>query len=266
MNTVVHTRQSDILGRCVSIDLEVDPEKKRIFAFAAVTQDPEAPKLVVKEKNSGIEADLTKLGSFCQGFDHVIGHNILKHDLPYLKDVSPNFVTLENAPIDTLRLNPLAFPQNPYHRLVKHYQDGRLQTGHVNDPEFDARLVFELLENQINAFAKLNEKSPDVLTAYHYLCSRDPHCAGFDRLFAFIRNAAKPGRDEAHAAIRSLLKSAACTSMVEKTLERLDDTDLSWPMAYALSWIFVAGGGLGYAALGACAVPRRFAHRSGSAR
>jgi ATP-dependent DNA helicase RecQ len=33
------------------------------------------------------------------------------------------------APIDTLWLNPLAFPRNPYHHLVKHYQDGRLQAG-----------------------------------------------------------------------------------------------------------------------------------------
>ena len=30
--------------------------------------------------------------------------------------------------------------------------------------------------------------------------------------------------------------------MVERTLEQLDDTSLSWPMAYALSWISVAGG------------------------
>lgn len=33
------------------------------------------------------------------------------------------------APIDTLWLNPLAFPRNPYHHLVKHYQDGRDSEG-----------------------------------------------------------------------------------------------------------------------------------------
>lgn len=228
-----------MLGRCVSIDLEVDPEKARIFAFAAVTRDPATPGLVVK---GTVDANLPKLGAFCQGFDHVIGHNILRHDLPHLAAASPKFAELARAPIDTLWLNPLAFPRNPYHHLVKHYQDGRLQTGHVNDPEFDARLVFEVLENQINAFSALNRQSPDALTAYHYLCCRDPQSGGFDRLFSLIRDASKPGKDEAHGAIRRLLETASCSTMVETLLERLGDTSISWPTAYALSWVSVAGG------------------------
>ena len=239
MNTVANIRLPDILGRCVSIDLEVDPEKARIFAFAAVTQDPETPSLVV---NSAVETSLPKLDLFCQGFDHVIGHNILRHDLPHLAAALPKFVVLADAPIDTLWLNPLAFPRNPYHHLVKHYQDGRLQTGRVNDPEFDARLVFEVLENQINAFSTLNGQLPDALTAYHYLCCRVPQSSGFDRLFALIRGAAKPGREEAHDAILHLLDTVACSTMVKRILEQIDDTRLSWPMAYALSWISVAGG------------------------
>ncbi len=239
MNTRTKINISALLGRCVSIDLEVDPEKARIFAFAAVTQDPETTSLVV---NANAEASLPKLNAFCQGFDHVIGHNILRHDLPHLAAASPRLVALADAPIDTLWLNPLAFPRNPYHHLVKHYQDGRLQTGHVNDPEFDARLVFEVLENQINAFCGFNEQLPDALTAYHYLCCRAPQSGGFDRLFELIRGAVKPGKQEAYEAILRLLDSAACSTMLGRTLAQLDDTSLSWPMAYALSWISVAGG------------------------
>jgi ATP-dependent DNA helicase RecQ len=85
---------------------------------------------------------------------------------------------------------------------VKHYQDGRLQTGHVNDPEFDARLVFEVLENQIEAFADLNRKLPDALTTYHFLCCRSPQSGGFDQLFANIRGCAKPGIEETRGAIK----------------------------------------------------------------
>jgi len=66
MNTVANIRQADILERCVSIDLEVEPEKVRIFAFAAVTQDPETPILVV---NSTVKSDFPRLDSFCHGFD-----------------------------------------------------------------------------------------------------------------------------------------------------------------------------------------------------
>ena len=230
---------SDFQGRCVSIDLEVDPSKARIFAFAAVTQTPEAPSLVV---NTNAEANLLKLDLFCQGFDHVIGHNILRHDLPHLVAASTKFVALADAPIDTLWLNPLAFPRNPYHHLVKHYQDGRLLTGRVNDPEFDARLVFEVLENQIDAFTTLNERSPDALTAYHYLCCSAPQSGGFDQLFKLIRGAEKPGKAEARDAIHRLLDTAACSAMVKRALKQLDDSSLGWPMAYALSWISVAGG------------------------
>ena len=156
--------------------------------------------------------------------------------------MSPKFTRLAEAPIDTLWLNPLAFPRNPYHYLVKHYQDGRLQTGHVNVPEFDARLVFEVLENQIKEFRRLNEQSTDALTAYHYLCCRVPQSDGFDRLFSQIRKSGVPKRSEAQSAIRRLLASAACSEMVERTLEQLDEASLFWPMAYAISWISVAGG------------------------
>jgi len=71
--------------------------------------------------------------------------------------------------IDTLWLNPLAFPRNPYHHLVKHFQDGRLQVGHVNDPEQDARLALQVLADQIAAFTRLGQEAPDALLAYHHL-------------------------------------------------------------------------------------------------
>jgi len=239
MNLFAKRRKSNFLGQCISIDLEVDPEKATIFAFAAVTQNPMKSNLVVK---ANVESGLSKLDSFCRGFAHIIGHNILRHDLPHLAAASPRFVALVDAPIDTLWLNPLAFPHNPYHHLVKHYQDGRLETGHVNDPEFDAQIVFEVLENQIAAFRELNEQSPDALVAYHFLCCRSPQSGGFDRLFAFIRGSKKPSLEEAYRAIHRLLDTVSCAVMVTRTLERLDDTSLSWPMAYALSWISVAGG------------------------
>lgn len=239
MNSAENISSWGILSRSVSVDLEVDPDKAKIFALSAVARGSAAPKVVAK---SNIEAALTELDNFCQGFDHVIGHNILRHDLPHLAAASPRFVALAEAPIDTLWLNPLAFPRNPYHHLVKHYQDGRLQTGHVNDPEFDARLVFEVLENQMDALAELNRKSPDALAAYHFLCCRSPQSGGFDQVFASIRGSTKPGVEDARIAIKRLIDDAACSSMLANTLEQLDDTSLGWPMAYALSWISVAGG------------------------
>ena len=81
VNLETTTATPDILGRCVSIDLEVNPEHAKIFALAAVTHDPALPDLTVK---SDVAAGFEKLDEYCFGFDHVIGHNILGHDLPHL--------------------------------------------------------------------------------------------------------------------------------------------------------------------------------------
>ncbi|WP_425091496.1 RecQ family ATP-dependent DNA helicase [Tropicimonas sp. S265A] len=239
MNKVTDIARSEILSRSVSIDLEVNPDKAQIFALAAVSLDVSGPKVVASEN---VSEALASLDTFCRNFDHIIGHNILRHDLPHLAAASPKFAALAMAPIDTLWLNPLAFPRNPYHHLVKHYQDGRLQTGQVNDPEFDARLVFDVLRNQIDAFAELNQKSPDAIVAYHYLCCQLPGSDGFDHLFSTVRGKSMPRAEDARSSIERLLDGAACLPALEATLDRLSDAGLGWPMAYALSWISVAGG------------------------
>ncbi|WP_170376892.1 RecQ family ATP-dependent DNA helicase [Ruegeria atlantica] len=239
MITNGHVDISRFLERCVSIDLEVDPKSARIFAFAATTNDDSRPALVEKSSSA---STLSHLDTYCKGFDSVIGHNILHHDLPHLAAAAPRFAALAEAPIDTLWLNPLAFPRNPYHHLVKHYHDGRLQSGHVNDPEKDARLAFDVLQNQIEAFAKLNTATPDALAAYHFLATRPPRSGGFDALFTAVRGISRPNEQEAFDAVRRLLAGQVCLHRLEQTLSRMENPNLAWPMAYALSWISVAGG------------------------
>jgi ATP-dependent DNA helicase RecQ len=140
------------LAACVSIDLEVDPKTARIFAFAAVRSEA-----ALVHKGGALEPALDRLEAFCDGVAHLVGHNILRHDLPHLAVNRARLAGLGAAPIDTLWLNPLAFTRNPYHHLVKHYQDGRLQVGHVNDPDQDARMAMQVLADQITAFARLGK-------------------------------------------------------------------------------------------------------------
>ncbi|MFN4131413.1 MAG: ATP-dependent DNA helicase RecQ, partial [Paracoccaceae bacterium] len=227
------------LPHCVSIDLEVDPKTARVFAFAAVRGGGGE---ALAHKSGSLEAGLDRLEAFCSDARHLIAHNILRHDLPHLVANRARLAALGAAPIDTLWLNPLAFPRNPYHHLVKHYQDGRLQAGHVNDPELDARLVLQVLADQIVAFGKLGHEVPDALLAYHHLTTRGEAAGGFDALFQHLRGARAPDAGEAHAAIRRLLAGLACDHRLDQTLGRLSDPRNGWPMAYALSWISVAGG------------------------
>ncbi|MGP3697945.1 RecQ family ATP-dependent DNA helicase [Rhodobacter sp. NSM] len=200
----------------------------------------DGPAVVAAKGN--IKQGLDQLEEALGKTSHVIGHNILRHDIEHLLAARPHLLAKMAAPIDTLWLNPLAFPRNPYHHLVKHYHDGRLQAGHVNDPELDARLVFQVLENQIAALTELGNRSPDTLLAYHYLATRLDRSEGFDAIFSDIRKARQPDRAAALAAIRSLLAGKACGAQVGRALDALSDPRSGWPMAYALAWISVAGG------------------------
>jgi ATP-dependent DNA helicase RecQ len=228
-----------LLQRCLSVDLEVNPKTAEIFDLAAVIHGS-TPAVVgaggnLRQKLDQLEKAVAKL-------PHIVGHNILKHDIEHLLAARPRLAAKLSAPIDTLWLNPLAFPRNPYHHLVKHYHDGRLQAGHVNDPEKDARLVFEVLDNQIKALTELGVQSPDTLIAYHYLATLMGRSDGFDAVFRDIRKATAPDRAMAHTAIRRLLDGKACGAQIRPTLDQLSDPQAGWPMAYALAWISVAGG------------------------
>ena len=234
------TSQTDsFLARCLSIDLEVDPKTARLFAFGALRG---GETLAYRAGPwAALDMALDRLEAFSAGATHLVGHNILRHDLPHLAANRARLAGLGAAAVDTLWLNPLAFPRNPYHHLVKHYQDGRLEVGHVNDPVEDARLAMQLLSDQIAAFARLGEESPDTLAAWHHLTTRGSEAPGFDALFQALRGPA-PGEAAAHAAIRRLLTGQACNHRLDQTLERLSDPQNGWPMAYALAWISVAGG------------------------
>jgi len=224
------------LERCLSVDLEVDPSKAEIFDLAAVRFGP-GPAVVAGKGR--LQQSLDKLEAALKTTSYIIGHNVLRHDIEHLLAARPRLRDKMMAPIDTLWLNPLAFPRNPYHHLVKHHHDGRLHAGHVNDPELDARLVFDVLSNQI---AALKGQSPDLLVAWHHLVTRTDRSDGFDAVFQYIRNAGAPDHASALAAIRSILADQACGEQVGPALDALGDARMAWPMAYALAWISVSGG------------------------
>ena len=129
--------------RCLSLDLEVGVKNRRIRALAGVRPDT-GRSIVFPSGRSNLAAALEGLDSLADGTEFLIGHNLIDFDLPLLKAARPGLRLLKLPAVDTLRLNPLAFPRNPYHHLVKHYQDGQLKRGRVNDPELDARLTLEV--------------------------------------------------------------------------------------------------------------------------
>ena len=219
--------------RCLSVDLEMDKDE-RIRAFAGVR--PDTGQTLVFPSQGGLEAALSRLDALAEGADFLIGHNIIEFDLPHLRAANSSLALLRLPVVDTLRLNPLAYPRNPYHHLVKHYQDGQLNRGRINDPELDARLTLEVLGNQLTA---LRNAPGNLLTAWHWLTTAD-NGAGFNIVFQHIRASPRPSDAEARDAIDSQLTGLACRTHAREVAA--DAAQNGWPLAFALAWLSVCGG------------------------
>ena len=223
------------LSRCISVDLEVTVRDRRIRAFAGVRWDG-GKSFIFPGAGDRLPQALAKLDGLSDGADFLLGHNLIDFDLPHLHAVNPELKLVSLPAVDTLRLNPLAFPRNPYHHLVKHYQDGQLKRGRVNDPELDARLALEVFGNQLSALAAAPQ---DLLIAWHWLTTGNEG-AGFDLVFGSLRNAPRPTDVEARKAIEARLTGHACRTRARQVGQ--DATSQGWELAYALAWLSEAGG------------------------
>jgi ATP-dependent DNA helicase RecQ len=223
--------------RCLSIDLEVGKKDARIHQFAAVRGD--SGQVLVHSKGD-LTASLNKLDGFAAGVSFLLGHNLIAFDRPHLAAAKPDLEILKLPAVDTLRLNPLAFPRNPYHHLVKHYQDGQLKRGRINDPELDARLTLDVFRDQREAFVKLQESDSQLLLAWHWLATVDDSVSGLNSFFTTIRRAGRPKDSEAQAAIAHFIEGRGCLTQGRQLVAEAQRH--SWALAYALAWLSVAGG------------------------
>lgn len=223
--------------RCLSIDLEVGVNTGVIQRFAGVRADTGE---IIHHAGGPLVPALRKLDALAVSASFLLGHNILAFDLPQLEAALPDLALLQMPAVDTLRLNPLAFPRNPYHKLVKHYQDGQLLRDRLNDPELDARLTLQVLADQQQALTDWCAQNPDLVLAWHWLVTRTPKSEGFNSFFTRLRRRTQPGESEALAAVQRLLAERACPHQAASILSA---TPLpSWELAYALAWLEVAGG------------------------
>jgi ATP-dependent DNA helicase RecQ len=145
-----------------------------------------------KVKNAGSVKILKELDRFAQSATYILGHNLLGHDFPILKAAAPWLEFLKKPIIDTLYLSPLAFPQNPYHRLVKDY---KLVGTAINSPVEDAKLAASVFEDQWRSFLSLAEQNSLRIDFYRFCFqgsvfngfSGSGHAAMFSK---YVRNAA----------------------------------------------------------------------------
>jgi ATP-dependent DNA helicase RecQ len=232
------------------LDLEMIP-RGDIIQMGAVRGD----NIFEKKGRFSIPTALNELDDFAHGADHIAGHNILFHDLPAMARKVPNLALWEKPVMDTLWLSPLAFPQNPYHRLVKDY---KLVKESVNNPVSDAQLSATLLRDQMNAFSAMDRE----LLLFYRACFQHmklPEGTDFPSEFAG-KVFSRPGsgladcfehcgatalitRDRAMDIFRDKTRDKVCL----RSWKRLFSTfwgkpDTRFILSYALAWIQVAGG------------------------
>ncbi|WP_150050839.1 RecQ family ATP-dependent DNA helicase [Methylomonas rhizoryzae] len=222
--------------RCLCLDIETARQNnlqlREVGAFRPDTGE--------RLRISGNARDFAqRLDHIAEGAAFVLGHNVIAFDQPALSLLHPN-LALHGLPlVDTLELSPVAFPQNPYHRLVKDY---KLCTTTRNDPVRDAELAFELFLDQREALLQRVAEQPEEMLCLHFLLApengRGP--AGF---FAGLRHAERPSLTEAQAAWLAATAGKVCASAQRAIAEQgLADADMRKPLAYVLAWLRLAGG------------------------
>ncbi|MEA1933100.1 MAG: RecQ family ATP-dependent DNA helicase, partial [Thermodesulfobacteriota bacterium] len=229
------------LKRCVLIDLEVAGQN-RIVHVGALRGDAK-----FEQRNGfGMPDGLAGFDRFCNGAEFILGHNILNHDLPVLASFNPELKLLNLPVIDTLYLSPLAFPENPYHRLVKDY---KLVRDSINNPVADARLAGLVFTDQRESFSGLIRRHPDIPAFYHYCfssaCSagkfRDHH--GTAAVFEIMGVKPVRSKEDAFQIFKDAVLGAVCPTQFENTIPQyLSDPDARPCLAYCLAWLMIAGG------------------------
>ena len=229
------TRLPPSLQRCVSIDLETGVETREITALAGLRAD--SGDSVHRTREGSLQQHLAALDQLADGADFLLGHNITAHDLPFLDAAKPSLHLLNLPVLDTLRINPLAFPQHPYHHLVKHYKDGDLARETRNNPLLDSALALDVFGNQVEKF---RDADPALLAIWHHLCGEGDEGMAYDLLFRQIRQAGMPSEHEAQGELLTWLEGKACPHKAREKAAALQEN--RWETAYALAWISVAGG------------------------
>src|ERR1017187_8928717 len=232
-----HQTQLDaLMRRALLLDLEVS-HQGNILKLGAVCGDVS----LARPRGHSLASALVQLGKLGANATLVLGHNLVRFDLPVLRQAAPRHPLLKLPIIDTLVLSPICFPENPYHRLVKDY---KLVRESINDPLADARQAATLFADEFQSLDGLRQKDLRLFEVLHYLLSTpdrqgDQLSRGMAMLFTALGGTLPP-KDRALAFSRELICQWGCASVpVDESLVQTQSHRLA--LAYTVTWLRVAG-------------------------
>ena len=207
------------MNKILFFDLEVGEKNEKIEDVGAILRE-----------ETFHSSSLKVFEYFSKEASFICGHNILAHDLKYLKKARFNHDFLKKPAIDTLYLSALLFSEKPYHRLVKDY---RLNRDHINNPLADSKLVKTLFYDLVEKFKEIAKVQGRI---YYILLKDTPEFKGF---FSFLEKEKlvlpEPPKD-----IISLISSEYSEKIcVNASLEELIKEN-PLELSYALSLISTA--------------------------
>ena len=157
----VSQRLDTLLQCALLLDLEVS-HTGSILKLGAVLGET----TLTRSGSASFAATAQELNQVAQRSRCLLGHNLVRHDLPVLRQRAPELRIHQLPVIDTLVLSPLCFPENPYHRLVKDY---KLVRESLNDPVADARQAALLFKDEFRSLDGLRRTEPRLFELLYFL-------------------------------------------------------------------------------------------------
>lgn len=174
-------------------------------------------------------ADLGRLAGRAAG---VAGHNLIDHDLRWVREHRPGHPLLDLPAVDTLWLSPLAFPERPYHFLLK---EDQLLRDSLPDPVADCRACRRVLATCLDELRRRHERAP-ALIEYQKAALCDPGLSPGAAAFRDLLPGPTLSPQEAWDLLRERLEDRACaTALAELAPAR----DQLLPLAYLSAWLSV---------------------------
>lgn len=242
------------LNNLLFLDLEINPTNMQVFKVGALLiknfgQTNMSQNEFEQDTHSkdDLASALNIISDMANDADCLIGHNIIHHDLPILKSINPTLNIFHLPVIDTLQLSPLAFPKNPYHRLLKDY---KLIRNELNSPLQDCQATLTLFSEQLQAFKDFSKNNMDELRCYQTILSHENPT--YAALLSLMTNHPNFITAEFNQILPEVLRNfnpnikithKVCMTELNKLLAHkiLFEPDIAFPFLYTLSWLRVSG-------------------------
>lgn len=192
----------------VFIDSEVGVYDKKIHDLGAVRSDGAIFH----------SASVQDFCTFISGPEFFCGHNIVHHDMIYIKPYLSGGII--GKYIDTLYLSPLLFSKRPYHALLK---DDKLQSDELNNPLNDAKKAEELFYDEVNAFYSLSSQRKQIFGCLLY---QFEEFQGFFEYVNFV-----PHRSDLEKLIASEFNGKICSNADVPLLIKHYPVELAYALA-----------------------------------